>query len=94
MPLLRFAAIPTVLLLASLFAGALLDFAPHTDDGCRTEIHCLTCRSALGCQAVAASTAHTLASLHVGGTVAESEIVEPYPVRRAVCAPRGPPSAS
>lgn len=22
-------------------------FGPHTDDGCRTEVHCLACRSAL-----------------------------------------------
>ena len=91
---LRFVPVPALLLVASLFAGALLDFAPHTDDGCRTEIHCLACRSALGCQAVAAATAHTLASLHVVGTIAEAEIVQPRPVPCTDCAPRGPPSAS
>jgi hypothetical protein len=83
-----------LLLLTSLFAGALQDFGTHTDDGCGTEIHCLACRSALGRQAIASSTAVTLAGLHTVGTVVEDQPVQPEPIRLDVHTSRGPPSAS
>jgi hypothetical protein len=40
-------AVAALLLVAALGVAVwLAGFAPHTDDGCQTEIHCLTCRSA------------------------------------------------
>jgi hypothetical protein len=37
-----------LLLLAAVCAAVLVaPFAPHTDDGCQTEVHCLACRTAV-----------------------------------------------
>jgi hypothetical protein len=89
----RRSALFPVLLVLALLAGALEGFAPHTDDGCPTEIHCLACRTLQGGIALAVAQAVVLPA------AAEAEAVVPVSSRRVPwialpAAPsRGPPSS-
>ena len=81
-----------VLLLAAALGGALwLGFAPHTDDGCQTEIHCLACRTAFTRAAVTAPAHGVAVALAPLGT---AHVAPPAPVAdgpRSVVSSRGPP---
>lgn len=84
------------LLLVAALGGAvwLAGFAPHTDDGCQTEIHCLACRTAFTAAPVAA-TAHgpAIALAPVGSAATPVEAV-PADGATAVASSRGPPLSS
>ena len=81
------------LLLVAALGGAvwLAGFAPHTDDGCQTEIHCLTCRTAYTAAPVPAP-AHgpAIALAPVGSAVTPVEGA-PADGTTAVASSRGPP---
>ena len=85
-------AVAGLLLVAVLGGGVwLAGFAPHTDDGCQTEVHCLVCRSAYTPAAVAAP-AHgpAVALVPLGSTSvgAPAAISDGLP---SIVSSRGPP---
>ena len=85
-------AVAGLLLMAALGGAVwLAGFAPHTDDGCQVETHCLACRSAYTRPTVAAP-AHsvTVVLVAVGATVS----ARPAPLAdglRSLVSSRGPP---
>jgi hypothetical protein len=81
-------------LLAAVCAAVLLaPFAPHTDDGCQTEVHCLACRLAVTGHSVAAA-AHPGAAiaLVVLGIAAAPPCADVAHGQRAAHPSRGPPA--
>jgi hypothetical protein len=85
-------AVAGVLLVAALVGGVwLAGFAPHTDDGCQTEVHCLACRSVYTRAAVAAPAhgpAVALAPVGSPSALAPAAISDGLP---SVVSSRGPP---
>ena len=82
-----------LLLVALVAATALQGFAPHTDDGCRTEIHCQACRHGLASLAVVESLSDSGPHLRLDGgqlLAPESMLVLRTGRPRLV---RGPPAA-
>jgi hypothetical protein len=83
-----------LLLLALLGSLCLAGFAPHTDDGCQTEIHCLACRSAYTRVSMVMpdhGAAVVLAPLGTAPTAAPAAVADGAP---RVVASRGPPLSS
>jgi len=81
------------LLLVAALGGAvwLAGFAPHTDDGCQTEIHCLACRSAYTRPALLSTVPGPVVALAPSGAPAPVVPVldlEPAP---STVSSRGPP---
>ena len=82
-------------LLAAVCAAALLaPFAPHTDDGCQTEIHCLACRSAVAGHSVAAADPGAAIALALVGLAAAVPRAVAVDGARCGVAPRGPPAVA
>lgn len=82
-----------LVLIALVAATALQGFAPHTDDGCRTEIHCQACRHGLASLAVVESLTDDGPPLRLDDSrlpAAESMLVLRTGRPRLV---RGPPTA-
>jgi hypothetical protein len=83
------------LLLVVLVAfGGLAAFAPHTDDGCPTEIHCQACRTGLANLAVVEALDTSTPHLIVSGAV---DSVPESTLELLVAMPhllRGPPAAA
>ena len=81
------------LLLVAVCAAVLLaPFAPHTDDGCQTEVHCLACRTAVAGHAVTFADPAAVASPALTGYAA-ADARTPLRERPASAAPsRGPPA--
>jgi hypothetical protein len=80
-----------LLALFALVASAGAELAEHTDDGCRTETHCLVCRSAHGhAQAVAVPAAVPAVPV-VTAPLAEAPARRHVSVAAIVHASRGPP---
>lgn len=85
-------AVAGLLLVAALVGAVwLAGFAPHTDDGCQTEIHCLACRSTYT-RAAAAAPAHgpavALAPVGIASAPAPTDVSDGLP---SVVSSRGPP---
>lgn len=81
------------LLLVAALGGALwlAGFAPHTDDGCQTEVHCLACRSAYTRAAVPApadGAAVALVAVGAAAVAAATSVAEGAP---SIVSSRGPP---
>ena len=84
-----------LLLLVVVCAAVLLaPFAPHTDDGCQTEVHCLACRTAVAGNAATTVDPGVSVALVLVGLAA----IGPRPAlaeRPASVAPsRGPPASA
>ncbi|HUG54769.1 MAG TPA: hypothetical protein VMR21_14265 [Vicinamibacteria bacterium] len=78
----------------ALLAGALEGLFPHTDDGCRTEIHCIACRSLQGRTAVVAGPAIPAPAARVPELLPATES-RPLPcAARRPAVSRGPPAAA
>jgi hypothetical protein len=87
-------AMAGLLLVALMGSLCLAGFAPHTDDGCQTEIHCLACRSAYTRVSVvtpAHGPAIGLAPVGAAPTAAPAAVADGAP---SVIASRGPPLSS
>lgn len=82
-----------VLLLTALCAAVLLaPFAPHTDDGCQTEVHCLACRTAVAGNAATTVDPGVSVALVLAGLAADDPRA-PVAERAASATPsRGPPA--
>jgi hypothetical protein len=82
-----------LLLLAAVCAAVLvLPFAPHTDDGCQTEVHCLACRLSVAGHSVAATEASAATALALVGSAATVLRPAPEDGERIAVASRGPPA--
>jgi hypothetical protein len=82
-----------LLLLAAVCAAVLVaPFAPHTDDGCQTEVHCLACRTAVaGKAATTVDPGVSVALVLVGLAAADHRsALSERPV--SVAPSRGPPA--
>ena len=79
--------------LAALCAASFLaPFAPHTDDGCQTEIHCLACRSAVAGRVVTDAgpvAAVTLALVGLAAAAPRAVLADPT---CSALTSRGPPA--
>ncbi|HEY7409659.1 MAG TPA: hypothetical protein VII13_02895 [Vicinamibacteria bacterium] len=75
-------------------ADGVASFAPHTDDGCQTEVHCVACRTAFVRPAVVATplaAVYNLSPLETVAVAPPSAVAAPAVSRRR---PRGPPLSS
>ena len=68
-------------------------FLVHTDDGCATETHCLTCRSVLARTADVALVPSITPFVAMVSAVAAPDLPAPEPATPRHIAPRGPPTA-
>lgn len=71
--------------------GLIEGYLPHTDDGCKVEIHCLACRWAMASTVVSAPLAAPSLALELAGTI-EGQ-TQGIPLERSADRPssRGPP---
>jgi hypothetical protein len=89
----RRSAAAAVILVLALFAGTMEGFLPHTDDGCATEIHCLTCRALQGGTALFVRSAVLLpVAVPAETAVAAAPRHAPWVVLRPLPS-RGPPAS-
>jgi hypothetical protein len=84
-------ALVALLALVALVASAGAPLAEHTDDGCRTETHCLVCRSAQGHAQATAVPATTPVVLVVAVPLAEPPARRHVSAAAVVHESRGPP---
>ena len=83
-----------VLLFLAVASAAVGDgFQVHTDDGCATETHCLTCRSVLARTADVALVPSLAPVVAMAPTVAAPDRPAPDPATPRHIEPRGPPAA-
>ena len=82
-----------LLFLAVAWAAAGNGFQVHTDDGCATETHCLTCRSVLAQTAEVSLVPAVEPVVAMTPTVAAPVLPAPEPTSPRHIALRGPPFA-
>jgi hypothetical protein len=82
-----------LLFLAVAVAAAGDGFLVHTDDGCVTETHCLTCRSVLARTADVSLVPAITPFVVLAPAVAAPDLTTFEPATPRHVAPRGPPAA-
>jgi hypothetical protein len=87
----RWVAVLACLALACIVLGN--GFLVHTDDGCATEIHCVTCRTALGLAADVVALPVIVPVLVVASNGSPVPIRRPDAVSPRDVDSRGPPAA-
>jgi len=71
--------------------GLIEGYLPHTDDGCKVEIHCLACRWAMASTAVSAPLSAPSLALELTGTIDGQTRGEPLDRSADRPSSRGPP---
>jgi hypothetical protein len=82
-----------VLFLAVASAAVGDGFLVHTDDGCATETHCVTCRSVLARTADVSLVPAIAPFVAIAHAVVAPQLPAPEPATPRYVAPRGPPFA-
>jgi len=78
-------------LVAVVGMGLVEGYLPHTDDGCKVEIHCLACRWAMASTAVSAPLSTPSLALELAGTIEGQTRGVPLEPSADRLSSRGPP---